>query len=197
MVVAGHIRKLSTVAALVAVGVALGYMLAGVPNVEGISAVSFFAGYHLGMGPGVVVGGLAIAIFSMFNPLGPPLPQVLVAQIAGMGMIGAAGHVWGLFVLKTHSARLQAVHIRRPLAIRVRPAEALAATLGAVMTFVYGVLADYGFAVSIGRWKDPLPVIAVGLPFSVIHVISNALIFGGLGAFLVRRRESMGENRHA
>ena len=177
--VAGHIRRLSMAGALVAAGVALGYMLVGVPNVEGISAVSFFAGYQLGAGAGAVVGGLAMGIFSLFNPLGPPLPQVFVAQIVGMGIIGAAGHIWGA------------------LARRIRFAEFLAAVLGVLLTLLYGILADYGFAVSIGSWKDPVPVIAVGLPFSVIHIVSNGLIFGGLGAFLIRRRKSMGENRRA
>ena len=165
----GQIRVLSMAAVLVAVGIALGYLLVGVPNVEGISAVSFFAGYQLGAGPGAVVGGLSIGIFSLFNPLGPPLVQVLVAQILGMGIIGASGDIWGRF------------------AVKIRFAEFLAGALGALLTFAYGILADYGFAVSIGRWKDPLPVIAAGLPFSVIHIVSNGLIFAGLGAFLLRR----------
>jgi hypothetical protein len=179
MVGAGHTHRLSAAAALVAVGVALGYLLAGVPNVEGISAVSFFAGYHLGIWGGAVVGGLTIGVFSLLNPLGPPVPQVLLAQIIGMGLIGAAGHVWGISALKTRFAGFFAV------------------VMGLLLTLVYGVLTDYGFAVSIGRWRDPIPVIAAGLPFSVVHVVSNGLIFGGLGAFLVRRSGSMGETTRA
>jgi hypothetical protein len=167
-----HIRKLSMAAVLVAVGVALGYLLVGVPNVEGISAVSFFAGYELGAGLGAAVGGLSIGMFSLFNPLGPALPQVVAGQVAGMVIIGASGHLWHMF------------------ARRRRFAELLAAALGVVLTLFYGVLADYGFAVSIGRWRDPLPVIAVGLPFSAIHIVSNGLIFAGLGAFLVRRKRN-------
>ena len=179
MIPSGQIPRLSMMAILVAVGVAVGFLLVLVPNVEGMSAVSFFAGYHLGLGAGAVVGGLAMGIFSMFNPLGPPLPQVFVAQIVGMGIIGAAGHIWGA------------------LALKIRFAEFLAVVLGVLLTLLYGILADYGFAVSIGRWEDPIPVIAAGLPFSVIHIISNGLIFGGLGAYLVRRRKSMGGSRRA
>jgi len=185
------VRRISVAAALIAVGVALGFLLAGVPNVEAISAVSFFAGYQLGAGGGVLVGALAIGIFSMLNPLGPPLPHVLAAQIVGMGIIGAAGHLWALLAIRPHGARSSLIHVRKPFEIKIRPAEALAAALGALLTLLYSVLVDYGFAVSIGRWKDPVPVIAVGLPFSAIHVISNGLIFAGLGAFLVRRRNRM------
>jgi hypothetical protein len=192
MVEALRIHRLSMAAALVGVGVAIGYMLAGVPNVEGISAVSFFAGYRLGAGPGALVGGLAIGIFSALNPLGPPLPQVLIAQIIGMGLIGAAGRIWRLLVLAPGDGRIPKIPGGGWFGVGIRRAEVLAAAMGAVLTLVYGVLADYGFAVSIGRWKDPLPVIAVGLPFSVVHVVSNCLIFGGLSAFLVRGRTTLG-----
>jgi hypothetical protein len=165
----GRIRKLITGANLVAVGIAVGYLLAAVPNVEGISAVSFFAGYRLGAKWGALVGGLTIGVFSLFNPLGPPVPQVLAAQIAGMAIIGVSGYLWGRFARKA------------------RFAELFAAALGAVLTLVASVMADYAFAVSIGKWRDPLPVVVAGLPFSALRVVSNSLIFGGLGAFLVRR----------
>jgi hypothetical protein len=86
-----------------------------------------------------------------------------------MSLIGASGHVW----------RLLAGYVPRP--------EILAAALGALLTLVYGVLADYGFAVSIGRWKDPWPVIIAGIPFSTVHIISNAVIFLGISLFAVRK----------
>jgi hypothetical protein len=172
----GHVDRLNLMAVLVAAGVALGFLLCLVPNVEGISAVSFFAGYQLGAVSGAMVGGLAIGTFSMLNPLGPPLPQVFVAQIVGMGVMGIGGHLWRAYCFKTRFAQASAI------------------AFGVVLTVVYGVLADYGFAVSIGRWKAPVPVIVAGLPFSVVHIVSNGLIFGGLGAFLVGRKKSREEN---
>jgi hypothetical protein len=195
VIAARHIHRLSVTAALVAVGVAVGYMLAGVPNVEGISAVSFFAGSQLGLGAGALVGALAIGIFSMLNPLGPPLPQVLATQIVGMGMIGAAGHLWAVCALSSRGARMPAPRIKRWFDVRIGPGGVWAAAAGAVLTFIYSVLVDYGFAVAIGRWKDPVPVIVLGLPLSVVHIISNTLIFGALGAFLIRKKRTMGEDR--
>jgi hypothetical protein len=59
-----------------------------------------------------------------------------------------------------------------------------------VLTFVYDVLTNYGFAVLMGRWRDPLPFIAAGIPFSVMHIVSNALIFAGMGTFIFYRRKS-------
>jgi hypothetical protein len=161
--------RLTKAAMLIALAVALGWLLATVPNVEAISAVSFFSGYLLGAGMGAVVGGASILVFSVLNPLGPSFPLVLAAQVLVMALIGACGSLW------------------RYLVMVVGRAEFLAALLGAVLTLIYGILTDYGFAVSMGRWRDPLPVIAAGIPFSAVHILSNALIFGGASAFVVRK----------
>jgi uncharacterized membrane protein len=163
------LTRFSTAAVLIAAAIALGYLLVGVPNVEGMSAVSFLAGCLLGSGGGALVGAVSIAFFSVLNPLGPPLPHVLVAQVLGMALIGVSGSVW-----------------RRLVSIVPRP-EILAAGMGALLTLIYGVLADYGFAVSMGRWKHPWPVIVAGIPFSIIHVVSNAIIFFGISLFVVRK----------
>jgi hypothetical protein len=168
------IANLSKVAVFTAVAVAVGYLFAAVPNVEGISAVSFFAGYLLGYGPGAAVGALSIMMFSLFNPLGPPVPPVLLAQLVAMGLVGISGAFW------------------RRLIRRFGKPEIFAVALGALLTFGYSVAVDYGFAVSIGRWKHPLPVIVAGIPFSAVHIISNALIFGGVGAFMARKYKPAG-----
>jgi hypothetical protein len=170
--------RLSKMAVLIALALALGYILAAVPNVEGISVVSFVSGYLLGAGSGAVVGALSMLLFSLFNPLGPPVPAVLAAQVLVMTLIGSAGHLW------------------RALGLAFGRPELVAMGLGACLTFVYSVAADYGFAVSIGRWKEPLPVIAAGLPFSVLHMVSNTLIFGGVSAFVIRKYRLRMENDH-
>jgi hypothetical protein len=169
----GSTHRLITAASLVAAGIALGYLLAAVPNVEGISAVSFFAGYRLGARLGCLVGGLTMGLFSLFNPLGPPVPHVLAAQVVGTGIIGASGRLW------------------RELAWRLPLGALLAGAMGAGLTLLALVMADYAFAVSMGKWRDPLPVIVLGLPFSAVRIVSNGLIFGGLGAFLLRRDRLM------
>jgi hypothetical protein len=161
--------RLSTIAVLVAVAVALGMLLAAVPNVEGVSAVSFFSGYLLGAGGGCLVGGLSEGILSLLNPLGPAPPPVLAAQILGMAMMGLSG---SLFRRAAGKPRLLAV---------------LVPAAGAVLTIVYDILTNYGAAVAMGRWRSPIPVLAAGIPLGLLHVISNAAIFGGVGAMLMLR----------
>lgn len=116
-----------------------------------------------------MVGALSMLMFSILNPLGPAPFPVLVAQVLSMGVVGACGRLW-----------------QRWAAGWTRP-EVAGIVMGALLTLVYDVVTNYGVAVSMGRWKNPLVVIAAGMPFAVIHVASNALVFGSVGVVAVRR----------
>lgn len=164
--------NLAITAVLIALGVALGLLLFAVPNVEGISAVSFFAGAILGAGGGALVGALTMSLFSLLNPLGPAPFPVFAAQVAGMSVIGCSGALWVSLVRGPARAGL------------------LAGVFGGVLTCIYDVITNYGIAVSMGRYDDPLPVIAAGIPFSVMHIVANVLIFAGIGTFAYYRRGS-------
>jgi uncharacterized membrane protein len=166
--------NLAVTAVLIALSVTLGLLLVAVPNVEGVSAVSFFAGAILGAGGGALVGAVAMGLFSLLNPLGPAAFPVLLGQVAGMTLVGCSGAAW------------------RRLADSPARAALLAGVFGGVLTFVYDVITNYGFAVLMGRWSDPLPFIAAGLPFSLMHIVSNVLVFAGVGAFVFSRRRPRG-----
>jgi hypothetical protein len=163
---------LTTTAVFIALGVALGLLLAPIPNLEGISAVSFFAGYIVGWGRGGVVGGVAVTLLSLLNPLGAAPPPVLAAQVLGMTSIGCSGHLWRWVVARWGRPELAAIGF------------------GVFLTLWYDLLTNYGVAVSVGRWNDPLPVMMPGVPLSIVHTISNGMIFGGVGALLIRKQLS-------
>lgn len=167
--------SLAITAVLIALSVALGLLLFAIPNVEGISAVSFFSGAVLGAGGGALVGAVSMGLFSILNPMGPAAFPVLLAQVLGMALVGCSGALW------------------RRMVHTPRGAGVLAGISGGVLTFVYDVLTNYGFAVLMGRWRDPIPFIAAGIPFSVMHIVSNILIFAGLGTFIFLRRRPRGE----
>jgi len=160
---------LSKIGIFIAVSVGLGFSLIGVPNVEPLSAVAFASGYLLGLAGGMAVGGISVLLFSLFNPLGPPIPAVIGAQVVAMTLVGASGYVWRHLV----SSGLKSAII--------------AAAFGGVVTVGYSLLTDLAFAASIGKLSDPLPVIIAGLPFSLVHIISNSAIFFAVGAILSRR----------
>lgn len=149
--------------------VAVGFLLSSIPNVEGMSAITFLSGCLLGPIGGIAVGAIGISVFSVLNPLGPPLPPVLAAQVIAMSLFGLFGSMWKASTKKATTAILAA------------------GLLGGVLTLLYGLLTDLAFAASIGRLRHPLPVIVAGIPFSALHIFSNVAIFIGVGGFLVRR----------
>jgi len=71
--------------------VALGFLLAGIPNVELMTLTVFMAGHFCGARLGGGCGALSIMLFSLLNPLGPAPAPLLAAQVAGFTLIGAAG----------------------------------------------------------------------------------------------------------
>jgi hypothetical protein len=162
-------KGIATTAILIALAVAIGILLAAVPNVEGISVVSFFSGYLTGWRSGGVIGGTAMLLLSLLNPLGPAPPPVFAAQVLGMALMGASGRLLG------------------GPGGRVR-LELRAMLLGAMLTLVYDGLTNFGVAVSIGKARAPLVVMLAGAPFSAIHIVSNILIFGATAAVVARRR---------
>ena len=162
-------RDVATTAMLIALAIAVGILLAPVPNVEGISAVSFFSGVVIGWKRGALVGATSMLLLSLLNPLGPAPPPVAVAQVLGMGAIGAAGQVVRL--AGTRLARL----------------EILVMGLGAVLTFGYDLLTNYGVAVAMGKWRDPWVVMLAGVPLGAVHVVSNAMVFAAVAALVARK----------
>lgn len=151
--------------------VGIGFLLSTIPNIEGMSAITFFSGYLLGCLGGMAVGAIGIFVFSVLNPLGPPLPQVLAAQVVAMSLVGVFGGIW------------------RGLDTKASVAIVGAALFGGISTLLYSLMTDFAFAASIGKLRDPLPVIAAGIPFSALHIVSNVAIFTGVASFLIRRKK--------
>ena len=163
-------RMVSRIGVLSGASVGIGFLLSTIPNVEGMSAVAFVSGYLLGCLGGIAVGAIGILIFSILNPLGPPLPHVLAAQVAGMSFFGIFGGIWKSLSNKPYIAITSA------------------GLIGGVLTALYSILTDFAFALSIGKSRDPLPVILAGTPFSALHILSNVAIFIGVASFLMRRK---------
>ena len=83
--------KLTIMANFIAIGVALGYILAFLPNIELVTLVIFLSGYTLGWKSGLFVGFSTEFIYSNFNLYGPAPLHVLTAQVIAMAVAGVAG----------------------------------------------------------------------------------------------------------
>lgn len=157
-------RTIILAALFTALGVALGFLLAGIPNVELMTLTAFMAGYFCGARLGGACGALSIMLFSLLNPLGPAPPPLLAAQVAGFTMIGIAG-------------ALAKPWIARPGAQGV----AASAAAGFLVTLAYDVLTTLasafvvlgaaGFAGGLGGFA------LAGALFVAWHVAINTAVF--------------------
>ncbi len=156
-------RELIRTALLVALCVAVGYLLAPIPNIELLSAAIFTSGVLTGPRRGAVIGCMAETLYSGLNPYGfAPLP-LLLAQVLAMTAIGTTGGVLG-----------------RPTERLSRAADAiLAGVSGLVLTLFYDILTNLAGYVLVRESTPFLAYMIAGLsfPFPLAHAGSNIVSF--------------------
>lgn len=160
-------RAVAATAVFIALAVALGYLLAPVPNVELVTLAVFVSGVALGRARGAVVGAATMAIYSGFSPNGSgvAIPPMYVAQIAAMSISGFAG---GL------TAGYWRSPVRRP---RWRTAAA-ACAVGLFLTAFYQCSVIVGLAIAMPEFNEGLlAALVANAFFSSLHLLSNAVVF--------------------
>jgi len=165
-------KELVKMGLFVALALALGFALAHIPNVELITLTIFISGCLLGRGKGVVVGGVAMALFAIFNPLGPTVAPVALAQVVGMGFVGFSGGIIGSRMKAFKSSWVRGTFL---------------AVGGFSLTLFYDILTNLAVALAFGLWERWYAVVIGGITFSLIHIVSNTLIFALVGGTLFRR----------
>jgi hypothetical protein len=154
--------RLALTGLFIALAVGLGFGTAAIPNVELLSITVFLGGAATGPLHGLLIGVAAELLFSGLNPIGPAFPLVLVAQLSSVGAIGLAGGLLGVRL-----SRLK----------RLTRACALGAS-GLLLTLLFDALTNLALGVHLG---PILPTLIGGLAFGVMHLVSNTVIFAGIG----------------
>lgn len=175
-----HIRWIARTGVFTALAVSLGYILFFIPNVELISATIFASGWLFGMSVGATVGGISFAIFSLFNPLGASLPPLFLAQVVGGILLGASGYLFKL-VLSPVSLFFKIL---------------LLGIVGGFLTLVYDVLTNIGGFIAFTTEKTFFAYLISGIIFSILHIVSNILIFTIL-LFPILNRVELQQKRRA
>jgi hypothetical protein len=156
-----------------ALAVIMGYLLAGVPNIELMTLTVFLAGVFLGARMGAVVGALSILFYSLFNPFGPPMPPLLVSQLAGFCLVGVSGGIMGPLFHRT-----------------VRAGVVASGAAGFIVTVVYDVLttvATVFIAVGAGGFgRGFWGIFLAGVTFTALHALSNTALFAAAVVPIVR-----------
>ncbi len=148
-----------------AMAIAMGYSLMMVPNIELITVIIFLSGVILNIRWGVLVGFVAMGIYSGLNPLGSGLsfPPLFFAQIIGMAVCGAVGGLLRPFfyVKKYNLSTL-----------------ILLGLSGFLVTFIYDVLTLISYPLFSGLgYAGIVASLIKGLGFTLLHEISNIFIF--------------------
>ncbi len=157
-----HIALLAVLCAL-----CLGIQLAPrpSPNVESTSLIVFVVGAIFGIVLGSLLGTVVMVINGFLSPWGFA-GLIMPFQIVGMVIVGVMGGLYG----------------RTRNNVYTSSSCAEAAVLGAFVTLVYDIITNFGVAVSLMLAGTPLlpafiGALVLGALFSLIHVVSNFLIF--------------------
>ena len=136
------------------------------PNVEFTSLFTFTLGFMFGPLMGILFGSFVMFVNGFFSPWGFAGPN-MPFQMLGMALVGLAGGVYRRYSQSYNSTKIY---------LEV-------AVLGAFLTMIYDLITNFGVALYyiIGGMHPNLAVItalALGTPFSLIHVFSNITVFG-------------------
>ncbi len=132
------------------------YALVSVPNVELGSVVIFTTALVFGTSMGAWCALLTSIIFSTINPWGPFIPQIWFTQLLGWLYVAAVG---GL--IKPKNPRI----VQGPINMFF---------VGGFLAAVFDLVTDIGYSSVYG--VPYVIAVVLGLPFTVIHVLSNAFI---------------------
>ncbi len=136
------------------------------PNVEFTSLIVFLVGAIFGISFGTTLGVLVMLLNGFLSPYGFS-GMMLPFQIIGMAIVGTGGGAYRRSNIGPYTAG-SCFEI---------------AILGAFLTLTYDLITNFGIAVSFALAGTPLLLsflnaIISGALFSIIHIVSNAAVFG-------------------
>jgi len=148
------------------------------PNVEFTSLICFLTGFLFGALFGALLGALTMFINGFLSPWGFA-GIIMPFQILGMALMGFAGGAYRKLIGNDFS-------ISKSLNFE-------SACLAAFLTLIYDIITNVGYAVLFNL--EIVIVLIAGVWFSIIHVVSNTVLFGAAFHRLVKIIGSLaGEN---
>ena len=154
--------RVALIAVLAAMAIGGNYALSAIPNVELSSVMVFLSGFLFGSFIGAFVGFISMSIYQLWNPWGAFIPPIGVAVIGCAIIIGIVGGVIGSAL--------------RRLAYPDNRWFLLPCLFGILLTLFFDLVTNFAYSVSFG--VPFIIAIGTGLPFMVVHIVSNALLFG-------------------
>ncbi len=171
--------RASLVGVFTAAAIAGTFALSPLPNVEIITFCAFVAGFIFGSRVGSTVGALSMFIFSIISPYGSGLgyPFLLMTQVVGMSVAGLFGGSLKKVLQNFKSTSPWTMY--------------LFGVSGAAVTLLYDVITTLGFMYPTIPFSEFPSVFAAGIPFTLVHVVSNVILLGVVAPFVVRSIRAM------
>lgn len=136
------------------------YALVAIPNLELGSTVLFVTAYIFGAYMAVWSTLIMSLLFGIINPWGGFIPQIWLSQVIGWFYIIAIGSIMGK---------------QGKDGKKLEPRKWELAITGAFVTFIFEQVTNLGYSATFG--VPFLLAVTAAIPFSVIHILSNAVIF--------------------
>lgn len=168
--------KVTIITTLVALCVGTNYALVGVPNVKVMDLIVFIGGFCFGPIVGALIGIITWAVYGGINPYGFAL-QVWLATMFSQSIYGLVGGVLGKNFAST-SFDGQRLELSIFFGI-----------IGFVLTLIYDLTTTVVYALTFG--VPIIVTIVLGMPFTVFHESSNAIIFGISSVLVITRMEKL------
>ena len=174
--------RIVLISTFTALSIVSGYMLVMLPNIEVFTLMIFLSGFILGKRDGAIIGLMSAFIFGFFNPLGSSMIDLFLfsVQLIYYTSVGFIGGLTCKFLEKKDFFKpLEDIYIGKVLL--------LFGILGAVMTFTYDIFSTLAGAIFLfGNLESFLTIYALGLPYTMVHLIFNILGFIFLLPGLIR-----------
>jgi len=163
--------RLVLISTFTALSVVSGYLLASIPNIEVFTMMIFLSGFILGKKDGLLIGLMSGFIFCFFNPYGASAIPLLTVQLIYYSLVGLLGAFTKSFLsgkrfFKPH----EDLYVIQILIIF--------GFLGFFMTLCFDLSSSLVDSIWLFGTLDAFWIYyASGLPFTIIHIIGNTLIF--------------------
>ncbi len=162
-------RWIAISAIMTALALVASYSTVGIPNVELASAILFLTAFIFEYEMAVFCTLLMSVIYSTLNPWGAFIPQIWLSQVVGWLFIAIVGAILGgtgpdIRILKPDRSSRRTTLVLISISFT-----------GAIMTVVFDLITTLGFS-----WASGIPystTLVTLIPFMLIHVVSNAILF--------------------
>lgn len=164
--------NLAVVGVFSALIVLVGFLLAAIPNFELFSLMIFFSGFFFGKRNGLLISAISSTIFAFLNPMGASHIFLYLTQMTLYCFLSLIGSLASNFLEKKDYYKPEDdLYIFKILF--------LFGSVGFLWTLFANISFTLGMYVpSVGIGNDTIIlIILAGIPFTIMHVVSNTLLF--------------------